>query len=109
MKKVYIATVAAFAALCAAFAHATIQSNTQLITHILYNGSIDFAFFIGTGPWTAQGCSSTYAQIHSNVPGKDKLLAVAMMAYASGKKVSFYGDCNTNPAYFDVMYITVSD
>jgi hypothetical protein len=86
-----------------------VQTNTQLITNFLYSGDWDFAFFVGQGPWVATGCSATYAQISNTQPGKDKLLAVVMMAYASGKRVTFQGTCNVNPTYFDITYVTVTD
>jgi hypothetical protein len=85
------------------------QTNTQLITHVLYNGTADYAFFIGTGPWAATGCSAFYAQLPNTQPGKKELLAIIMTAYSLGKRVSFQGSCNSNPTYFDIFYVTVSD
>lgn len=84
------------------------QTNAQPITQVLYNGTSDYTFFIGTGSWTATGCSAYYAQVLPNLLGKDKLIAIALEAYALGKQVQFQGTCDSQAGYFDVTYITVS-
>jgi hypothetical protein len=109
MRKSFLAMcLASLAGLWASTAYSA-QTNMQPITQIWFNGSIDFAFFTGQGQWTAPGCSATYIQIHSSVPARDKILALAMMAHASGKKVLFYGECSASAGYFDATYIVVSD
>jgi hypothetical protein len=101
--------VAAVLAAVAMPLHAA-QTNVQLITHVLYDGNTDYAYFVGQGVWVSQGCSSFYATIPGTQPGKQQLLALATAAYAAGKRVSFYGECQANnPNYFHVTYITVQD
>jgi len=82
---------------------------TQSISQILYNAAADYAWFIGPAAWGAAGCpTATLIEIPANQPGKDKLYATALAAYAAGKNVQFYGTCSTQVGYFDVNYIVVS-
>ena len=87
------------------FADAT---NSQLISQVLYNGSADYLFFIGTGNWVAAGCNAYYVQVLSTVTGANKILSIALTAYALGKNVQFYGSCDSQAGYFDATYIVVS-
>jgi len=84
------------------------QTNAQPLTQVLYNGSSDYIFFIGTGSWTATSCNAYYVQVLPNLLGKDKLIAIALEAYALGKSVQFQGTCDSQSGYFDATYIIVS-
>ena len=82
---------------------------TQPITHTVYNGGSDLLFFTSDAKWGAPSCpNATYVKIPNTVTGKDKLLAIGMMAHASGKTVSFLGTCDSDPAYFNAYYIIVN-
>ena len=83
----------------------------QPVKQVLYDGNADYAYFIGQAGWTTtnNSCSPYYAQIPASVTQRTKLLSVIMTAYAMGKKVQFSGTCDSNPSYFDVTYVTISD
>jgi hypothetical protein len=83
------------------------NTNSQQISQFLYDGSADYAYFIGLGSW-GTSCNATYVQITAGVPFKDKLFAAALAAYAAGKTVTFQGTCSTQTGYFNATYITVS-
>jgi hypothetical protein len=80
---------------------------SQPISQFLYDGSADYAYFIGLGSW-GTSCNATYVQITTGVPFRDKLFAAALAAYAAGKTVTFQGTCSTQTGYFNATYITVS-
>jgi hypothetical protein len=84
------------------------STNSQPISQVLYNGTADYLFVIGTGSWVASGCSAYYIQITPSVGGANKILSIAMAAYAMGKNVQFYGTCDAQAGYFDAYYIVVS-
>ena len=84
------------------------QTNSQPISQVLYSGTADYLFFIGTAGWVATGCSAYYVQVLPNLLGKDKIMAIALAAYAAGKNVQFQGTCDSQAGYFDATYITVS-
>ena len=67
---------------------------TQPIVELRYNGSADYAFFIGPAGWAAPSCPTAYyAQLPASQAGRDKLLAQMTVAYMAGKRVTFYGLC----------------
>ena len=88
-----------------AFADST---NAQPISQFLYNGSADYLFIVGPSSWVATGCTAYYVQILPSVTGKDKMMAIALAAYAAGKSVSFQGTCDAQSGYFDATYISVT-
>jgi hypothetical protein len=47
-------------------------------------------------------------RIATTAQGKGKLLAISLMAHASGKSVSFLGACDADPQYFNAYYIVVN-
>jgi hypothetical protein len=96
------------AALAPVIAHAD-STIAQPITRVPYNGNADYAYFVGAAGWGANGCNSYYVQITNGVPGRDKLLAIALAAHAAGKRVQFEGSCDSSPSYFDAYYIIVTD
>jgi hypothetical protein len=85
-------------------------TNAQIITHVLYDGDADYAYFVGQSSWTTpEGCSSYYATLAGTQPGKEKLLAIVLAAHAAGRRVSFRGDCTGHPNYLHLTYVTVTD
>ena len=83
---------------------------TQPIVELRYNGSADYAFFIGPAGWAAPSCPTAYyAQIPASQAGRDKLLALVMAAYLAGKRVAFQGLCGSVAGYFNVSYVIVMD
>jgi hypothetical protein len=74
-------------------------TNSQPISQVLYSGTADYLFFIGTGSWVAAGCNAYYVQVLPNLLGKAKIMAIALAAYASGKNVQFQGTCDSQAGY----------
>jgi hypothetical protein len=99
--------IALFGASCATPTFAD-QTNSQPIAQVLYNGSVDYLFIVGSSSWVATSCNATYIQILPGVSGKDKMMAIALAAYMAGKSVQFQGTCDATPGYFDATYITVT-
>jgi len=80
----------------------------QPIAELRYNADADYAFFIGAARWGAPSCPNAYAaQVPASLAGRKQLLALAMAAKLSGAKVSFQGNCASDPFYFNVNYIVV--
>lgn len=46
------------------------QTNSQPISQVLYSGTADYLFFIGTGGWVATGCNAYYVQVLPNLLGQ---------------------------------------
>ena len=86
------------------------QTIVQGVTHVLYNGTADSAFVVGTARWGAAGCNPYYVEIAPTQAGRDKLLAIILAAQAGGRRLSFQGTCNvSNPDYFSAYYVTIQD
>lgn len=81
---------------------------TQSITQVRYDGVADYLYFIGSTYWGATGCNPYYVEVTAGVAGRDKILAIALAAYAAGKTVQFQGTCNANSSYFDATYVIVT-
>jgi hypothetical protein len=88
-----------------------IAENTisQPISHVIYDGTADFLYVVGSGTWGAPSCASAYyVQVTAAVPGRKQLLAAVLAAHTAGRAVSFQGSCSsTAPNYFNATYITV--
>lgn len=88
-------------------------TNKTTISQVLYNGNVDFLYFIADSGWVVKDgsgntlCSPYYVQIISSVPGRDKLLSIALAAKFAGAEVDFIGACATDPSYFNAYYIRV--
>jgi hypothetical protein len=80
---------------------------SQPISQSFYDGSADYAYFIGLGSW-GTSCNATYVQITTGVQFRNKLFVAALAAYAAGETVTFQGTCSSQTGYFNATYITVS-
>ena len=81
---------------------------TQVITRIQYDGAGDQTYLVGPSKWGAPSCvNATYGWIPNSVLGRKQILAIALAAQASGKRMSLVGNCHTNKDYFVVTYVYI--
>jgi hypothetical protein len=83
------------------------ETIAQTISGLRYDGVADYTYFTGPASWRATGCNPQFVEVTATVAQRQKLLAVALAAYAAGKQVQFQGTCNSNTNYFDATYISV--
>ena len=85
------------------------MTSSQSIKEVLYNATADYLYMTGQAGWGSPTCpNAQYAQVSSSVAGRKQLLAIAMLAKATGSQVAFQGLCEpTNLNYFNVTYIIV--
>jgi hypothetical protein len=95
--------VAAFHALPAWPAYTDVRN----IAQVRYMANADYFFVVGLSRWGGDACNALYAQVRADQQGKEKLLAIILAAFTAGKRIQFYGECNSNPDYFDVNYVVV--
>lgn len=80
----------------------------QEITQINFNGQANLTYFLGGAKWGAPSCpNATHVQLPATLPGRKELLSLATAAKMAGRKVQFWGYCNTDTDYFDTFYIVV--
>lgn len=84
------------------------ETISQLIGPVNFNGSESTSFYRGASKWGAPSCpNATYVQVRSNVPGYKEILSIALAAKMAGKKVQFWGSCDTDPNYFTAFYVVI--
>jgi hypothetical protein len=83
------------------------------VSQINYNASADFLFFRTHGGWRVVDsngvtqCEPTYVQITNGVIGRDKILSLGLAAKLAESNVQFYGECHSDPNYFNATYIVI--
>ncbi len=91
------------------FVYADNTSQTgQSISTVQYDGAAKNLYFRSEeGKWISGGCQSTYVWVKADVEGQKEILSLGLAAKMAGKKVWFYGACNSDPNYFEAYYIVV--
>jgi hypothetical protein len=108
MKRLLTALTILTSALFASVALAD-QTNTQAIKQLRFNGDNDYFYVQGQAGWSATSCNPLFVVIHPWLSKRDKIFAMITAAHMAGKRVSFVGNCNTDPTYFDATYVIVED
>lgn len=84
------------------------ETISQPVKHYRYDASGDYLYIVGPNSWGNASCpNATYVNIKPNLAGRRQMFAAVASAHASGKTVKFFGECGTNPDYFDATYIVV--
>lgn len=101
--------IVSLAMLFASFGAAADQTIFQAVTFINLNGDANLTYYRGPGAWGASGCpNATYVQVKAETSGRKEILSIALAAKMSGRRIQFWGNCDTNdPTTFNAFYIIV--
>ena len=81
------------------------------ITRVFVHKSGAVSLYISGTVQNLDACSSTFrVYIPEDLAGKDLMLSVALMAYATGKRIGMHGSgCNTTPFWGGTVDVPIID
>lgn len=84
------------------------ETVSQPVSQYRYDAAADFLYVVGPNLWGSAACPNAfYVTIRPTLAGHKQMFAAIVAAQAAGKNVRFYGECGTDPNYFDATYIIV--
>jgi hypothetical protein len=83
------------------------ETIAQPIKHYRFDAVGNNLYVVGPNLWGAAACNAIYVTFKPSLAWHKQMFAAVLSAHASSKTVKFYGECGTDPNYFDATYIVV--